>query len=140
MKKKPFSITKKNQSIIDFISNKDFGGHFTILSFTTHYKFAFGTVTEREDIEYLTAYDNINDAITNAIQEYLTTTQTMNQHKMYRCIRLMEFLQDKPRNMHTMAKYLNVNTRTVYRYLKLYEALGYLVTKDKFDKIQLVKL
>ena len=64
----------------------------------------------------------------------------MNQHKMYRCIRLMEYLQDKPRNMHTMAKYLNVNNRTVYRYLKLYEALGYLVTKDKFDKIKLVKL
>ena len=64
----------------------------------------------------------------------------MNQHKMYRCIRLMEYLQDKPRNMHTMAKYLNVNNRTVYRYLKLYEALGYLVTKDKFDKIQLTKL
>jgi predicted DNA-binding transcriptional regulator YafY len=42
--------------------------------------------------------------------------------------------------MHTMAKYLNVNNRTVYRYLKLYEALGYLVTKDKFDKIQLTKL
>jgi predicted DNA-binding transcriptional regulator YafY len=59
---------------------------------------------------------------------------------MYRCIRLMEYLQDKPRNMHTMAKYLNVNTRTVYRYLKLYEALGYIVTKDKFDKIKLIKL
>jgi predicted DNA-binding transcriptional regulator YafY len=52
----------------------------------------------------------------------------------------MEYLQDKPRNMHTMAKYLNVNTRTVYRYLKLYEALGYIVTKDKFDKIKLIKL
>jgi predicted DNA-binding transcriptional regulator YafY len=52
----------------------------------------------------------------------------------------MEYLQDKPRNMHTMAKYLNVNNRTVYRYLKLYEALGYLVTKDKFDKIKLEKL
>jgi predicted DNA-binding transcriptional regulator YafY len=64
----------------------------------------------------------------------------MNQHKMYRCIRLMEYLQDKPRNMHTMAKYLNVNNRTVYRYLKLYEALGYLVTKDKFDKIKLEKI
>jgi DNA-binding IclR family transcriptional regulator len=64
----------------------------------------------------------------------------MNQHKMYRCIRLMEFLQEKPRNMHTIGRYLNVSNRTVYRYLKLYEALGYLVTKDRFDKIQLVKL
>jgi hypothetical protein len=72
--KKPFNITKKNQAIIDFICNRDFSGHFTILSFTTEYKFAFGTVTEREDIEILIPYDNINDAIENAIQEYLTTT------------------------------------------------------------------
>lgn len=72
--KKSFNITKKNQSLINFISNKDFGGHFTILSFTTEYKFSFGTVTEREDIENLIGYDNINDAIENAIQEYLTTT------------------------------------------------------------------
>lgn len=63
----------------------------------------------------------------------------MNQHKMYRCIRLMEFLQDKPRNMHTMARYLDVNKRTVYRYIKLYEALGYIVIKDKFDKIKILK-
>ena len=62
----------------------------------------------------------------------------MNQHKMYRCIRMMEFLQEKPRNIHTIEKYLNVSNRTVYRYLKLYEALGYIVTKDKFDKIKLL--
>jgi hypothetical protein len=72
--KKPFNITKKNQAIIDFISNRDFSGHFTILSFTTNYKFAFGTITEREDIENLIAYNNINDAIENEIQKYLTTT------------------------------------------------------------------
>lgn len=63
----------------------------------------------------------------------------MNQHKMYRCIKMMEFLQNKPRNMHTISRYLDVNIRTVYRYLKLYEALGYLVIKDKFDKIKLLK-
>ena len=72
--KKPFKIFKKHESMIDFISKKDFDGHFTILSFTTHYKFAFGTVTEREDIFNLYPYDSINDAIENAIQEYLTTT------------------------------------------------------------------
>ena len=63
----------------------------------------------------------------------------MNQNKMYRCIKLMEYLQEKSRNMNTIAKYLNVSMRTVYRYLKLYEALGYLVIKDKFDKIKLLK-
>jgi Fic family protein len=63
----------------------------------------------------------------------------MNQHKMYRCIRLMEFLQEKPRNMYTIERYLNVSNRTVYRYLKLYEALGYIVKKDKFNKVELLK-
>jgi transcriptional antiterminator len=42
----------------------------------------------------------------------------MNQNKMYRCIKLMEYLQEKSRNMNTIAKYLNVSMRTVYRYLK----------------------
>jgi len=41
--------------------------------------------------------------------------------------------------MHTMARYLDVNIRTVYRYIKLYEALGYIVIKDKFDKIKILK-
>ncbi len=63
----------------------------------------------------------------------------MNQHKMYRCIKMMEFLQEKPRNMHTIARYLNVNNRTVYRYIKLYESLGYIIIKDKFDKIKILK-
>jgi predicted DNA-binding transcriptional regulator YafY len=63
----------------------------------------------------------------------------MNQHKMYRCIKMMEFLQEKPRNMHTIARYLNVNNRTVYRYIKLYESLGYTIIKDKFDKIKILK-
>ena len=63
----------------------------------------------------------------------------MNQNKMYRCIRLMEYLQEKSRNMNTIAKYLNVSMRTVYRYLKLYEALGYEVKKDMFNKVKLEK-
>lgn len=63
----------------------------------------------------------------------------MNQHKMYRCIMLMQFLQEKPRQMHVIARYLNVNIRTVYRYIKLYESLGYIIIKDKFNKIQIIK-
>ncbi len=64
----------------------------------------------------------------------------MNQNKMYRCIKLMEYLQEKSRNMNTIAKYLNVSMRTVYRYLKLYEALGYEVKKDMFNKVKLEKI
>jgi predicted DNA-binding transcriptional regulator YafY len=52
---------------------------------------------------------------------------------------LMQYLQDKPRNMHTISRYLNVSLRTVYRYLKLYEAVGYLIVKDKFNKIQIIQ-
>lgn len=63
----------------------------------------------------------------------------MNQLKMYRCIRLMELLQSKSRNIHTMARYLDVTERTVYRYLKLYTELGYQIIKDKFNKIKIEK-
>ena len=51
----------------------------------------------------------------------------------------MEYLQKKSRNMNTIAKYLNVSMRTVYRYLKLYEALGYKVKKDMFNKVKIEK-
>ena len=61
----------------------------------------------------------------------------MNQLKMYRCIRLMQMLQDKPRYIHTIARYLNVTERTVYRYLSLYRSLGYKIIKDKFNKIRI---
>ena len=53
----------------------------------------------------------------------------MNQHKMYRCIKLMQLLQEKARHIHTIEKYLQVSNRTVYRYLKLYENLGYKIIK-----------
>jgi transcriptional antiterminator len=61
----------------------------------------------------------------------------MNQHKMYRCIRLMQLLQDKFRNIHTIARYLNVTERTVYRYLKLYSELGYKIIKNKNNKVKI---
>ena len=82
--------------------------------------------------------------VLNIDMEKITTTKPlnqnkMNQNKMYRCIRLMEYLQEKPRNMNTIAKYLSVSMRTVYRYLKLYEALGYEVKKDMFNKVKLTK-
>ena len=63
----------------------------------------------------------------------------MNQLKMYRCIRLMELLQNKARCIHTMARYLDVSERTVYRYLILYKSLGYKIIKNKFNKIRIEK-
>jgi predicted DNA-binding transcriptional regulator YafY len=54
----------------------------------------------------------------------------MNQLKMYRCIRLMQMLQDNPRHIHTIARYLNVTERTVYRYFDLFKQLGYTLNKS----------
>lgn len=42
----------------------------------------------------------------------------------------MQFLKVKPRPIHSMARYLGISTRSVYRYLKMYEAIGYDVQRD----------
>jgi DNA-binding IclR family transcriptional regulator len=63
----------------------------------------------------------------------------MNQLKMYRCIRLMELLQDTPRHIYTIARYLGVSDRTVYRYFDLFKQLGYTVERDSNNKYKLTK-
>jgi transcriptional antiterminator len=50
----------------------------------------------------------------------------------------MELLQDKYRPIHTIARYLGVSERTVYRYFELFKALGYSVDKNN-NKYQLRK-
>jgi len=54
----------------------------------------------------------------------------MNQHRIMRVIKLIDFLKDKPRHIHTMSRYLGISERSVYRYLKIYEQLGYQVEKN----------
>ena len=56
--------------IVDAISNEYYGGHYTLLTFTTNVKFSFSTVTERDDILELDPYDDVNEAIENAIQSH----------------------------------------------------------------------
>jgi DNA-binding IclR family transcriptional regulator len=63
----------------------------------------------------------------------------MNQLKMYRCIRLMELLQDTPRQIYTIARYLGVSDRTVYRYFDLFKQLGYTLERDSNNKYKLTK-
>lgn len=63
----------------------------------------------------------------------------MNQNRIYRVIKLMEFLQTKPRPIYAMVRYLQISERSVYRYLKMYEKLGYKVMKDKFSKYSIQK-
>lgn len=62
----------------------------------------------------------------------------MNQLKMYRCIKLLELLQQKPRHLHTISRYLNVSQRTVYRYFKLFNSLGYTISKDNYNKFMII--
>jgi predicted DNA-binding transcriptional regulator YafY len=63
----------------------------------------------------------------------------MNQLKMYRCIKLMQMMQEKSRHMSTISRYLNVSNRTVYRYFDLFKQLDYQLNKDKFNKFYLTK-
>lgn len=46
-------------------------------------------------------------------------------------------MQQKSRHIHTMARYLDVSDRTIYRYFDLFKALGYKVNKDLFNKYYL---
>ena len=61
----------------------------------------------------------------------------MNQHKMYRCIKLIQLMQEKSRQISTIARYLNVSDRTVYRYFNLFRSLGYQVNKNSHNKFYL---
>ena len=63
----------------------------------------------------------------------------MNQLKMYRCIKLMEMMQDTPRQIYTIARYLGVSDRTVYRYFDLFKQLGYTLERDSNNKYKLTK-
>jgi DNA-binding IclR family transcriptional regulator len=61
----------------------------------------------------------------------------MNQHRIMRVIKLMEFLKHKPRPVQAMVRYLGISERSVYRYLKMYEQLGYQLIKDNHKKYYL---
>lgn len=63
----------------------------------------------------------------------------MNQHKIYRVLRLLQFLHEKPRTIMGMARYLGTSERTAYRYLKLFEKLEYNVKRDIFHKYYIEK-
>ena len=46
-------------------------------------------------------------------------------------------MKEKSRHLQTMARYLDVSDRTVYRYFDLFKALGYQVNKDSHNKYYL---
>jgi DNA-binding IclR family transcriptional regulator len=63
----------------------------------------------------------------------------MNQHKIYRVLRLLQMLQEKPRTVMGMARYLGTSERTVYRYLQLFIHLKYTVKRDIYYKYYIEK-
>lgn len=46
-------------------------------------------------------------------------------------------MQQKSRHLQTMARYLEVSDRTVYRYFDLFKELGYQINKDSHNKYYL---
>lgn len=58
----------------------------------------------------------------------------MNQHKIYRVLKLIQLLEVKPRTVNGMSRYLGISERSVYRYIKLFMKLDKQVKKDKFNK------
>jgi predicted DNA-binding transcriptional regulator YafY len=64
----------------------------------------------------------------------------MNQHKIYRVLRLMQMLHEKPRSVISMARYLGTSERTAYRYLKLFIELNMQVKKNQFNKYFIEKI
>jgi hypothetical protein len=58
----------------------------------------------------------------------------MNQNRIFRVIKLMEFLKIKPRPICAMVRYLGISERSIYRYLKMYQELGYELKKNQYGK------
>lgn len=58
----------------------------------------------------------------------------MNQHKIYRVLKLIQLLEVKPRTVNGMSRYLGISERSVYRYIQLFMKLDMQVKKDKFNK------
>lgn len=63
----------------------------------------------------------------------------MNQHKIYRVLKLIQLLEVKPRTVNGMSRYLGISERSVYRYLKLFEKLEYNVKQDIYRKYYIEK-
>jgi len=62
-----------------------------------------------------------------------------NQRRFIRLIKMMQMMETKPRGIHTMARYLNISQRSVYRYLHSFKEIGYKVDKNKLNKYRLTR-
>ena len=51
----------------------------------------------------------------------------------------MDYLIEKPRQVYNIVEYLNVSERTIYRYFRAFEEIGYTIVKDDYGKYTLKK-
>lgn len=63
----------------------------------------------------------------------------MNQHRFVRLIKLIDMMQEKPRHIRTIKRYLDISERSVYRYIECFREIGYEVKKDKHFRYSLKK-
>jgi predicted DNA-binding transcriptional regulator YafY len=64
----------------------------------------------------------------------------MNQERFIRLIKLMHMLEQKPRHIRSIKRYLDISERSVYRYINCFREIGYDVKKDKYCRYSLKKL
>jgi predicted DNA-binding transcriptional regulator YafY len=64
----------------------------------------------------------------------------MNQHRIYRVLKLIELLKEKPRHIRTISRYLQISERSVYRYINCFKEVGLNVYRDKNLKYGIEKL
>lgn len=64
----------------------------------------------------------------------------MNQQRFVRLIKLLHLLEERPRHLRTITRYLNVSERTTYRYIECFREIGYEVIKEKNLRFGLKKV
>lgn len=64
----------------------------------------------------------------------------MNQQRFVRLIKLLHLLEERPRHLRTITRYLNVRERTTYRYIECFREIGYEVIKEKNLRFGLKKV
>lgn len=58
---------EKMDKVIE-IANKKYDGHFTLMKFTTNWRFIFGTIDNREEIKYMESAKTLDEVLDKAIK------------------------------------------------------------------------
>lgn len=61
-------ITQEKLDVVTKIANEEFDGHFSLMKFTTNWRFTFGTIGEREDVDLSVVGETIDEVLDKAIE------------------------------------------------------------------------